>query len=263
MGVITLLTDFGTDDGYVGSMHGVILRINPQATVVDICHDIAAQDVHAAAFILSTVYPYFAADAIHVIVVDPGVGSERRAIAARTSHGTFIAPDNGVLSYVFARETVSEIVHLTNAHYWLSPLSDTFHGRDIFAPVAAHLSLGIPLSDMGPRVLDPVRFTIAEPQVCEDGSIAGEVIHVDHFGNLITNVPQELLPAGQTALVRIADREVKGPVKAYALVADGDLLSLVGSSGYLEIAVRNGSAATALKVGRGAQVTIKPLMGGG
>ena len=162
MSIITLLTDFGTADGYAGIMHGVILRINPQATVVDLCHDIPPQDVQAAAFVLATAYPYFPAETIHVAVVDPGVGSERRAIAVRTPRGTFVAPDNGLLSYILAREPVSEAVHLTEARYWLSPLSSTFHGRDLFAPVAAYLSLGVPLPEMGPALHDPVRFVLPE-----------------------------------------------------------------------------------------------------
>ena len=257
MGVITLLTDFGIADGYAGTMHGVILRINPKATVVDVCHDIAPQDVHAAAFVLSTVYPYFPADTIHVVVVDPGVGSERRALGVHTPRGTFVAPDNGVLSYVFARESVSEIVHLTEARYWLAPLSATFHGRDLFAPVAAHLSLGVALSDLGTTVEDPARFAVPEAQMRDDGSIVGQVLHVDRFGNLITNIPRELLPAGQVR-VQVADRHAIGLVKAYAQAADGELLALIDATDCLEISVRNGSAAALLEIGRGADVLVAP-----
>jgi hypothetical protein len=255
VGVITLLTDFGTADGYAGIMHGVILRINPKAIVVDVCYDIAPQDVHAAAFVLSMVYPYFPVDTIHVVVVDPGVGGERRALAVRASVGVFVAPDNGVLSYVFAREPISEMVHLTESRYWLSPLSNTFHGRDLFAPVAAHISLGVPLSDLGSTVEDPVLFAVPEAQVQEDGSILGQVLHVDRFGNLITNIPRQLLPAGQVR-VHVADRHVIGPVEAYALAADGELLALIDATDCLEISVRNGSAAAVLGVGRGAKVLV-------
>jgi len=254
--VVALLTDFGTDDAYVGIMHGVILRINPEASIVDVCHNIAPQDVQAAAFVLSTAYPYFPTETIHVVVVDPGVGSERRAIAVRTRRGTFVAPDNGVLSYVLARECVSQTVQVTNARYWLSPLSDTFHGRDVFAPVGAHLSLGLSLSELGPPVRDLVRLTLAEPSVGEDGTILGQVLHVDRFGNLVTNIRRELLCPDQTLRTRVADREVPGLVKTYAAAAGGELLALVGSSGYLEISLRGGSAAAALKVGRGAEVVV-------
>lgn len=259
MSIITLLSDFGTADGYAGVMHGVILSINPEAVVVDISHDIAPQDIHAAAFVLSTVYPYFPADTIHVIIVDPGVGSARRALAVRTASGMFVAPDNGVLSYVFAREKVSEVVHLTNARYWLSPLSDTFHGRDLFAPVAAHLSLGVSLNNLGSAIQDPVRFMVAEARVQNDGSIHGQVMHVDRFGNLITNIPRELLPTGRMWRVRVGGYEVGGLVKIYALAGDGSLLALIGSSGYLEIAVRNGNAAAMLQVGRGVEVIVMPI----
>lgn len=261
MGVIALLSDFGTTDGYAGIMHGVILRINPSAVVVDVCHDIPPQDIHAAAFVLSTVYPYFPADTIHVIVVDPGVGSERRALAVRTPRGIFVAPDNGVLSYVFAREPIDEIVHLTNAQYWLSPLSDTFHGRDLFAPVAAHLSLGVPLSKLGLAIQDPVRFPVPKAIVQQDGTICGQVLHIDRFGNLITNIPHELLSPNQAWRVHIAGHEVIGLSKAYAQAADGELLALIDSSGYLELAVRNGNAAAILQVNRGIGVIVRPMVG--
>jgi S-adenosylmethionine hydrolase len=254
--VITLLTDFGTADGYAGIMHGVILQINPKAVVVDVCHDISPQDVHEAAYVLSTVYPYFPAEAIHIVVVDPGVGGERRALGVRTSRGAFVAPDNGVLSYVFAREFISEMVHLTQSSHWLSPLSDTFHGRDVFAPVAAHLSLGVPLADLGTTIDNPVRLAVPEVTVQQDGSILGQVVHVDHFGNLVTNVGRDRVPAAQAVTVTIAERQVIGPVKAYELAVDGQLLALIGSSGYLEIAVRNGNAATMLGVGCGATVLV-------
>ena len=145
MSIITLLTDFGGRDTYVGVMHGVIHGINPRATVVDLCHEVPPQDLRTAAFHLATAYRYFPAEAIHVVVVDPGVGSARRPMAVRASHGTFVAPDNGLLSPVLAREPVEAIVELSNPEFWLMPVSATFHGRNVFAPVAAHLSLGVPM----------------------------------------------------------------------------------------------------------------------
>jgi S-adenosylmethionine hydrolase len=258
VGVITLLTDFGTADGYAGVLHGVILRINPQATLVDLCHDIAAQDVRGAAFVLSTAYPYFPAGTIHVAVVDPGVGSARRVIAVRTECGTFVAPDNGLLSYVLARECMLEMVHLTERRYWLAPLSDTFHGRDVFAPVAAHLSLGVPLCALGVPLGDPLRFDVPQAQRLGDGSIRGEVLHVDRFGNLVTNVPGAWLVAERDWRVRVAGREVRGVCDAYARVAAGELLALVGSSGHLELAVRDGNAAAALGANPGTEVRVFP-----
>ena len=253
MRVMALLTDFGMVDAYVGIMHGVILRINPEASIVDVCHDIALRGVQAAAFVLSTAYPYFPTETIHVVVVDPGVGSERRAIAIRTPRGTFVAPDNGVLSYVLAREAVSQMVQVTNARYWLSPLSDTFHGRDVFAPVGAHLSPGLSLCELGLPVRDPARLTLAEPRVGED------CMHVDRFGNLVTNIRRESLCPGQTLKTRVAGRKVPGLVTTYAAVPSGELLALAGSSGYLEISLRDGSAATVLKVGLGAEVVLDPV----
>jgi S-adenosylmethionine hydrolase len=257
--VIALLTDFGTADGYVGIMHGVILRINPAATVVDVCHEVPPQHVRAAAFILATVYPYFAPDTIHVVVVDPGVGSERQAIAVQTARGVFVAPDNGVLSYVLAREPTLQMVQLTNTEYWLASLSSTFHGRDLFAPVAAHLSRGVPLSDLGCVVQNLVRFALSVPHVAEDGTIHGEVLHVDRFGNLITNLTRELLPMGHQVRIQIAGREVSGPAASYAQVREGDLLALFGSSGYLEIAMRNGNAAAVLQARPGTPVLTMSL----
>ena len=254
--VITLLTDFGTADGYAGIMHGVILRINPQAAVVHLSHDIAAQDVRAAAFVLSAAYAYFPQGTIHVAVVDPGVGSGRRVMALRTAKGTFLAPDNGVLSYIWARETALEVVQVANSRYWLSSVSSTFHGRDVFAPVAAYLSLGVPLSELGPPLHDPVKFPIVEPEVREPGTVVGEVQHVDRFGNLVTNIPWHLLPSGQAMVVHVGGRQVKGPLKAYALAERGELLALVSSTDFLEVAVRDGSAAALLGVGRGAEVVV-------
>ena len=256
MGIITLLTDFGTQDGYVGSMRGVILSINAGATIVDIGHDIPPHDVPAAAFVLSTAYPYFPADSIHVVVIDPGVGSARRALAVRTPNGTFVAPDNGVLSCVYARESTYEAVELTERRFWLSPLSRTFHGRDVFAPVAAHLSLGVPFSKLGPPIDDPELFAIPEPKLKADGGIEGQIMHVDRFGNLITNVPARLLTADEV-IIRVAGRTASGLLPAYAEVANGELLALVGSHGYVEVAVRNGSAAQVTGLGRGAVVLIQ------
>jgi S-adenosylmethionine hydrolase len=260
--VITLLTDFGTADGYVGILHGVILRINPAATVVDISHEVPSQNVQAAAFVLSTAYPYFAPDTVHVVIVDPGVGSERQAIAVRTARGMFVAPDNGVLSYVLAREPVLQMVQLTNAKYWFTPLSSTFHGRDVFAPVAAHLSRGVPLSDLGCAVQNVVCFPIHVAHAAEDGTVHGEVVHVDRFGNVITNLTPELLPAGQQLRVQIAGRKVNGPVASYAQVGEGQFLALFGSSGYLEIAMRNGNAAAVLQAGSGTPVVAKLMRKG-
>lgn len=255
MGIITLLTDFGTADGYPGVMHGVILSIHPEAVVVHVCHEIPPQDIQAGAFVVSTVYRYFPPHTIHVGVVDPGVGSERRAIAVRTNHGTFVGPDNGLLSYIFARETITEMVQLTNERYWLHPVSDTFHGRDIFAPVAAHLARGVALTELGPPIRDPIVFAVPTAETDEHGTIHGVVLHVDRFGNLTTSIPNELVQ-GRQARVHIGGHIVQRVRRTYAEVAEGELLALPGSSGYLEVAVRGGNAATLLGIGRHSKVQV-------
>ena len=239
---MTLTTDFGLDDAYVGVMHGVILGICPEARIVDLCHHIAPQNVRQAAFVLQTAHRYFPPGTVHVVVVDPGVGSARRALAVRTRRAFFVAPDNGVLSYLLEDEPPLEQVHLTQREYWLPAISQTFHGRDIFAPVGAHLAKGVPLAALGQPAEDLVRLPMWRPKTGPDGVIRAQVLHVDHFGNLITNVPGEMLE-GRDWVVQVKGHGVQGLSRAYAEVEEGALLALVGSSGHLEIAVRNGSAA--------------------
>lgn len=261
MSIITLTTDFGLADGYVGTMKGVILGIDPTAAIVDISHDIAPQDVREAAYILYAAYPYFPQGTIHVVVVDPGVGSERRAIALRTSQATFVAPDNGVLSYVVAGEKkVEEIVDLTNPGYHLSPVSCTFHGRDIFAPAAAHLARGIPLTELGQPLTEIVAFSLPRPQLRPDGTIVGQVIHVDRFGNLITSIMSKDL-AGHSPLresvVKIKGQSIRGIVNTYAEVTPGKLLTLIGSEDHLEISASGGSASRTLEAKVGDEVLLE------
>ena len=260
MSIITLTTDFGLADGYVGTMKGVILGIDPTVTIVDISHDIAPQDVREAAYTFYAAYPYFPQGTIHVVVVDPGVGSERRAIALRTPQATFVAPDNGVLSYVVAGERVEEIVHLTNPRYHLSPVSHTFHGRDIFAPAAAHLARGVPLAELGEPLAEIVTFPLPRPQVGPDGTIAGQIIHVDRFGNLITSIMSKDLtdhPLLREGIITIKGQSIRGIANNYAEGATGKLLALVGSSDHLEIAVSGGSASQTLAARVGDEVLLK------
>jgi len=256
--VITLMTDFGTADGYVGTMHGVILKICPEAHIVDVSHEIAPQDLRQAAYVLYTAYPYFPDGTVHVIVVDPGVGSERRAIALRTERAAFVAPDNGVLSYVAAREDVLEIVGLTNPRYWLSEVSMTFHGRDIFSPVGAHLACGVPLSNVGSPLSEIITFDLMKPGTEADGAIHGHVLHVDHFGNIITDIRAETLEGMYDARVEIAGRSINGISATYAVADVGDLVALIGSEGHLEIAVRDGNAGAALGAVAGDEVVLRP-----
>lgn len=250
--LITLTSDLGTRDAYVGVMKGVILGINPNATIVDLCHEIEPQNIRQAAFLLHISCPYFPKDAIHIVVVDPGVGTKRRLVLVISPVGRFLAPDNGVLSYVLG-EGAFEAFELSNRRYWLSPVSATFHGRDILAPVSAHLSLGTSPQKLGRKAAGLVSFSIPRPEKAS-GSLRGEVLHIDTFGNLITNIREDDLPKGRLRL-EIAGHTIEKLGRTYA--SGRGLLALVGSSGYLEIAVKNKSAARLLKVKIGEPVSVK------
>ncbi len=263
MKIITLTTDFGWADGYVGAMKGVILSIAPRATIVDICHDIAPQNVKEAAFVLHTVHRYFPADAIHLIVVDPEVGSARRAIALRTDRACFVAPDNGVLSYILAEDRVEQAVSLTRACYWRPEISRTFHGRDIFAPVAAHLAQGVPLEDLGQPVerRELLTFPTPRPSLRPDNTVVGHIIHVDRFGNLITDLQEDEsqrfgLSLDEGIVVEVGGQQIEGVRSTYTAGEAGKPLALIGSAGRLEIAVPGGSAALRLRVTAGDEVLL-------
>jgi len=275
--IITLTTDFGLRDGFVGAMKGVILSINPNATIVDISHEIAPQNVEEGAIVFAAAVRYFPADAIHVVVVDPGVGSARRALAVQRGQTIYVAPDNGVLSLaldwraevgswqsdmpspITAQPSPFHTVELTRAEFWLPRVSSTFHGRDIFAPVAAHLSLGVPLEAVGEPTREMMRLESSMPAQNADGTIVGRVIHVDRFGNLLTNIPVEMLKGKGLAetVVRVADREIRELKRAYAEGARGEAIALISSSGLLEIAVRDGNAAQELRLGVGTILTVR------
>jgi len=234
--IITLTTDFGTADGYVGAMKGVVLTLCRRVTMVDITHDISPHDVWSGALTLLTCAGHFPEDTIHIGVVDPGVGSGRRAMAVRTDRGVFVGPDNGLFTLVMDRWGVSEAVHLERASFFLPRVSATFHGRDVFAPVAAHLASGVPLEHMGPPLDSPVRLEIPEP-LRERDQIRGQVIHVDRFGNLITNIQEWRLTGIPPKDVRVEWHGVRiqGLSTAYADVREGAFLALVGSAGMIEI----------------------------
>jgi S-adenosyl-L-methionine hydrolase (adenosine-forming) len=248
--IITLTTDFGWRDGFVGTMKGVILNLNPNAMLVDITHDIAPQNIEQGAFLFANSARYFPANTIHVVVVDPGVGSARRAIAIQAGETFFVAPDNGVLTFALGDwSSIIRVVHLNRPEFFLTPVSQTFHGRDVFAPVAAHLSLGVPLEALGDPISDWVRLSPAGMARRAGDEIVGRVIHVDHFGNVITNIGEDLLVGIDRTQVRVTIRgsRLRGISATYAAVARGELLALISSSGTLEIAVREGNAAQALK----------------
>lgn len=324
--VITLTTDFGQYDGYVGTMKGVIHTLLPDAVVVDISNEISPQQIHEAAFVVYRAYRYFPASAVHVAVVDPGVGSKRRSIVLATRHGTFVGPDNGIFTYVLraeqspgengepaggpawaggmwgiapswaveeplpddetptpeAGDQVAEsggarerrrpdrdrprAYHLTNSDYWLPTISTTFHGRDVFAPAAAHLASGAQPDRMGdPISLESlVKLPVGAPSVYRSGrttTVVGQIVHVDRFGNIITNLPERLLAPlldGITSgpAIEVGDHHIAGLNVSYAEVREGQPLALIGSERLLEIAVRNANAAQRMKVRIGDAVRV-------
>ena len=253
--IITLTTDFGEKDGYVGTMRGVILRICPEAILTDLSHDIPPQDIRTAAFVLYQAFSYYPAHAIHCIVVDPGVGSKRRAIAVRTNHGIFVSPDNGVLALVLAASDINGhgAVTLTNPEYQLPKVSATFHGRDIFAPAAAHLANGVPLHEFGPSAINLVRLDF---DLTPKNDVY-QVIHIDRFGNLILNITLDDIDDPQFVTFTIGNRTIMSLSHSFADVAAGHLLAYIGSMrDHIEIAIRNGNAAQELGVQVGDIVTI-------
>ncbi|MCZ6676513.1 MAG: SAM-dependent chlorinase/fluorinase [Candidatus Poribacteria bacterium] len=258
--IITLTTDFGTSDLYVGVMKGVILNINPRAQIVDITHAIPPQDLNAAAFLIDSAYRYFPPGTVHVVVVDPGVGSERHPIACQTETAFFVCPDNGILTRILRDASHTSAVTIENPDYCLPRISNTFHGRDIFAPVAAHLSRGVPIEDLGTPVATPVRLPIPTPHVTEE-AITGHVIWIDHFGNLITNISHELLKSieGQNGFViQVGGVAINRLNHSYAESAVGEVLAIIGSFGRLEISINQGNAALTLGVKRNDSITIRP-----
>jgi hypothetical protein len=271
--VITLTTDFGADDAYVAIMKGVILSTNPEVNIVDITHSVAPQNVYQAAFILGYTYRYFPKKTVHVAVVDPGVGSERRGVILKTPSALFVAPDNGILSYVIDELSSSkgsvaqyspdqdlvtlgkgfEVVAITEPRFWRQPVSTTFHGRDIFAPVAATLTLDISPYELGEKITSLHVFPILKPLVDYQGNLIGHILHIDHFGNLITNIKRANLP-GKDIPIEVAGRLIQGITDYYA--EGEELMAIIGSSGYLEIALKNGSAADFLNIGIGDEIKV-------
>ena len=255
--IITLTTDFGQADSYVGAMKGVILTICPEAALVDISHEIRPQSVQQAAYVLSTATPYFPAGTVHLVVVDPGVGTERRPVVVQTERALYVVPDNGVLDLVLNREPARRVIHLTEPRYRLAQVSATFHGRDIFAPAAAHLACGTDPDQMGEPIspAELVSLTLQGPQPLPDGPGKGTILHVDHFGNLITDLKPA--KAGSSLSVTVGERRIEALSHTFGDVAEGELVAYVGSSGHLEIAIRGGNAAQALGMDVGDAVRIE------
>ena len=259
--MITLLTDFGLCDYFVPALKGVILAINPEASIIDITHDVAAHDIQAAAFTIGACYHNFPAGTIHVVVVDPGVGSSRRAIVAEAGGYFFVGPDNGVFSFVYARESKPRVFHVTNDRYFRHPVSATFHGRDVFAPVAARIASGVKPEEIGKKIDDYIRFEIPRPRLIEErGVIEGRVIHIDRFGNCVTNFTAVELKPDQIApptKVLFGGREIRQFNAYFAEAARRDeLFAYPGSAGFWEIALWRRSAADFVNARRGDEVIL-------
>jgi len=258
---VTLTTDFGLQDHFIGVIKAVILNINPEVVLVDINHDICSYDVFDAAYTLVQSYRFFPSDTIHLVVVDPGVGTARRPILARSMEHLFVAPDNGVLSLIYEREESVEVRHITADHYFLNPVSNTFHGRDIFAPVVGWLSKGVEVDKFGDPISDFAKFTPPQPKRVSDTLVKGVTLRVDKFGNITTNltpkdVPELFSDNPPPFKIIINQQEITKLNLAYSMGKPSEIFAMVGSSGYLEISTNRGSAAKALNVGRGADVGV-------
>ena len=258
--VITLTTDFGLSDGFVGAMKGVILSIAPTAVIVDICHDISPHDILSAALILEDACCFFPKDTIHLAIVDPGVGSERNAVAIRADRFTFVGPDNGLFDLVLGTERQRwEAVRLTNALYRHAPVSNTFHGRDIFAPAAAHLAAGIPFNTLGERVFELAHLNISQPVMIRN-VLEAHVLRIDRFGNLITDLKHEQylqwIPASAKIGIHVGGHIISELNRTFSDVPVHHPVAYFGSGGRLEIAVNQGYAAKDLEIGPGGKVIL-------
>lgn len=259
MPVISITTDFGQKDGFVGTMKGVIWTICPDAQIADITQDIPPQDVFTGAIALWRAVPYFPAGSVHIAVVDPGVGTKRRPMAARFGSQYFVGPDNGLFSFLMqdaeaAGQPVA-LIHLDKPEYWLQDVSRTFHGRDIFAPAAAHLAAGVALEALGTPFSDPVRLERPQPEQTPTGWVT-QVTVIDSFGNLTTSLKADRLGGRRDVTLRVAGTEIRGIIASYGQSQPGDLVSVIDSEGFVEIAVVNGSAAARLHASLGERVEI-------
>lgn len=257
--IITLTTDFGSADHLVGTMKGVILSVNPDAEIVDITHKVIPYDLLDGALAIGQAYKHFPPKTIHVVVVDPGVGTQRRPLLVTADTHFLVAPDNGVCSMIFEREQSLVVRHVTSEHYFQHPVSNTFHGRDIFAPVAGWLSKSWQTQAFGEEVTDFVRFSLPKPKAADKG-LKGVVLRVDNFGNLLTNFAAEDAPqllAGSAFKLRLGNAEIARFVQTFAQGAANEPVVVLGSSGYFEVAVNRGNAAKSLAANRGTEVTLE------
>lgn len=263
MAVVTLLSDFGLKDPYVAEMKAVILSISPEAQIVDVTHEIEKFNIHMGAFVLASAAPHFPSKTIHMAVVDPGVGTKRRSIIVETKRGLYVGPDNGLLMLAAHKEEITKVHHIVNPKYMLPKVSNTFHGRDIFAPTAAHLASGIAPSEFGPSIQDYTFPEFAKPQVRE-GEVVGEVLHIDGFGNVVSNISEvnlerEGFREGDSLSVSLGGKSLTLRFcSAYGEVPNGMALVLINGGGFLEVAVNKGSASRVLgaKVGNSFRVSL-------
>jgi S-adenosylmethionine hydrolase len=259
--IVTLTSDFGLSDHFVGTMRGVILNIEPEAEIVDICHSVQPFDVLDGALTIAQAYSYFPSGTVHVVVVDPGVGSARRPILVSTEKQYFVAPDNGVLSLIYNREERIRVRHVTGEHYFLQPLSNTFHGRDIFAPVAGYLAKGVDGAKFGDEISDYVRFNAPKPKPVDERTFRGVVLKVDRFGNLVTNftsqdIPVLFQPTPPPFKILVGKREITELHSHYAEGSPNEVFGILGSMGYLEIAANRAPAVQLVGSGKGSEVNI-------
>ena len=260
--LIAITTDFGVSDPFVGVVKAVILGINPEVSIVDLNLQVSSYDVFDGALTLAQSYRYFPPDTIHLVIVDPGVGGSRRPIVARTMDYKFVAPDNGVLSLIYEREENVEVREIVADHYFLNPVSKTFHGRDIFGPVAAWLTRGVEVTRLGGQITDFVRFAAPKPKPAGEGVLKGVALKVDKFGTLVTNLTPENVPQlfaeNPTPFKLIINQKVITQLRqSYSEGKPSEIFAILGSSGYLEVAANRGSAAKLLNAGRGAEITLE------
>ena len=260
--IITLTTDFGLNDHFVGAIKGVLLETAPDAQIIDISHAVQPFDILDGALTISQAYSYFPSGTVHMVIVDPGVGTARRPIVLAGERYFFVAPDNGVLSLVYAREERYSVRHITAEHYFLHPRSNTFHGRDIFAPVAAYLAKGTDPERLGPEVTDYVRFGAPRPKPVDERTLRGVVLKVDRFGNLITNITAPDLPklfesTPPPFKIAVGNKgQITKICSNYAEGSPGEAFGILGSMGFLEIATNRGSAYQLLGAGKGSEVNV-------
>ncbi len=258
--VVTFTTDFGLSDAFVGILHGVVLNIQADTKVVDICHSIMSYDILDGAWTIAQAYRFFPPRTVHVVIVDPGVGGARRPIVVETEDYIFVAPDNGVLSLIEARESKFVVRHVTAERYFLQPVSQTFHGRDIFAPVAGWLSKGVAPSEFGPEISDYVQAPLPQVERVGENSLRGVIVKVDKFGNLITNIAEsdvfEMSAKGSPVSILISGQTLTRICRSYAEGGEDEVFAIVGSSGYLELAAKQASAAEKLAASVGSPVGV-------